>query len=45
MPDDLTESREHAKPWVVATVQTEALVKTQLAVDQIRLPNSQRRTR
>ena len=37
MPDDLTESREHAKPWVVATVQTEALVKARLAVDQIRL--------
>jgi hypothetical protein len=37
MPDDLKESRQHAKPWAVATVQIEALVKTQLAVDQIRL--------
>jgi hypothetical protein len=37
MHDDLKESREHAKPWAVATVQTEALVKARLAVDHIRL--------
>ena len=37
MPDDVKESREQAKPWAVATVQTEALVKARLAVDQIRL--------
>jgi hypothetical protein len=37
MPDDLKESRELAKHWVVATVQTKALVKTRVAIDQIRL--------
>ena len=37
MPDDLKVSREHAQPWAVATVQTTALVRARLAVDQIRL--------
>jgi hypothetical protein len=37
MPDDLKGSREPAEPWAVATVQTEALVRARLAVDQIRL--------
>lgn len=37
MPENLKEIREQAKPWAVATVQTEALVKARLAVDQIRL--------
>jgi hypothetical protein len=37
MPDDVKGSREHAKPWAVATVQTTALVRARLAVDQIRL--------
>ena len=45
MPDDLKEGREHAKHWAVATVQTEALVKARVAVDQIRLSDSQRRMR
>jgi hypothetical protein len=37
MPNDLKRNREHAKPWVVATVQTQALVRARLAVDQVRL--------
>ena len=46
MPENLKEIREQAKPWAVATVQTEALVKARLAVDQILIFNNlQRRTR
>jgi hypothetical protein len=37
MPDDLKGRREHTKPWAVATVQTSALVRARLAVDQVRL--------
>ena len=37
MPDELKESEEHAQHGAVATVQTEALVKARVAVDQIRL--------
>jgi hypothetical protein len=37
MPDDLKVGREHAQPWAVATVETKALVRARLAVDQIRL--------
>jgi hypothetical protein len=39
MPNDLNESREHAKHWAVAssTVQTKALVKARVLVDQVRL--------
>ena len=37
MPDNLKESTEHAKHWAAAIVQTEALVKARVAIDQIRL--------